>query len=111
MTYTHCRDGMMFIQPADQDKLIRLSGTARRIWEMLDYPISIEETAKILAAEYSEEIEIITRETAAFITSTKSLFKRMKMGCVSGSPMRQLNSRVLGWPLASIISPAYKKPV
>jgi len=60
---------MMFIQPADKDKLIRLSGTARRIWEMLDYPISIEETAKILAAEYSEEIGIITRETAAFITS------------------------------------------
>lgn len=69
MTYTHCRDGMMFIQPADKDKLIRLSGTARRIWETLDYPISIKETAKIMAAEYSEEIGIITRETAAFITS------------------------------------------
>jgi hypothetical protein len=33
------------------------------------------------------------------------------MGWVSGSPMRQLNSSVLGWPWASIIRPAYRKPV
>ena len=33
------------------------------------------------------------------------------IGCVSGSPMRQLNSRVFGLPLSSIIKPAYKKPV
>ncbi len=33
------------------------------------------------------------------------------MGCVSGSPMRVLNSSVFGWPCASIIRPAYRKPV
>ena len=33
------------------------------------------------------------------------------IGWVSGSPRRQLNSTVRGWPAASIIKPAYKKPV
>ncbi|MNT87196.1 hypothetical protein D3C72_2275800 [compost metagenome] len=33
------------------------------------------------------------------------------IGCVSGSPMRQLNSSVFGVPLSSIIRPAYRKPV
>ena len=34
-------------------------------------------------------------EVAASMTSTRSVFKRIMMGWVSGSPMRQLNSRVL----------------
>ena len=33
------------------------------------------------------------------------------IGWVSGSPMRQLNSSVRGLPSASIIRPAYRKPV
>ena len=44
-------------------------------------------------------------------TSYRSVFMRAMMGCVSGSPMRQLNSSVLGLPSASIIRPAYRKPV
>jgi hypothetical protein len=32
------------------------------------------------------------------------------IGCVSGSPKRQLNSNTLGFPSRSIITPAYKKP-
>ena len=44
-------------------------------------------------------------------TSKRSLFKRIKMTSASGSPSRALNSTVRGWPSASIIKPAYKKPV
>ncbi len=33
------------------------------------------------------------------------------IGCVSGSPMRQLNSSTFGWPAPSIITPAYRNPV
>lgn len=68
-TYTQCRDGMMFVRPAGKDKLIRLSGTARRIWELLEYPESVDEASKMLAAKYSASPEIITRETATFIVS------------------------------------------
>ena len=32
------------------------------------------------------------------------------IGWVSGSPNRQLNSRTLGLPAASIITPAYRNP-
>ena len=33
------------------------------------------------------------------------------IGCVSGSPMRVLNSSVFTPPVGSIIRPAYRKPV
>ena len=33
------------------------------------------------------------------------------IGCVSGSPIRVLNSSVFGFPSPSIIKPAYRKPV
>ncbi len=33
------------------------------------------------------------------------------IGWVSGSPSRQLNSSVRGWPSGPIINPAYRKPV
>ncbi len=36
---------------------------------------------------------------------------RIKIGCVSGSPKRQLNSITNGSPAASIMRPAYKNPV
>ena len=38
-------------------------------------------------------------------------FKRIIIGCVSGSPNLQLYSSTFVMPLSSIISPAYKKPV
>jgi len=35
---------------------------------------------------------------------------RTRMGCVSGSPKRQLNSSTLIEPSVATISPAYRKP-
>ena len=48
---------------------------------------------------------------AASSSCVKSDFSRIMIGCVSGSPMRQLNSSVLASPLGPIIRPAYRKPV
>ena len=48
---------------------------------------------------------------AASTRSTRSDCRRSITGCVSGSPKRTLNSMTLGAPLASIIRPAYRKPV
>ncbi len=42
-------------------------------------------------------------------TSTKSERRRNRIGCVSGSPRRQLNSMTRGCPAASIMSPAYRE--
>ena len=42
--------------------------------------------------------------------STRSLSRRIKIGCVSGSPKRQLNSSTMG-PRAVIISPQYRIPL
>ena len=54
----------------------------------------------------SAEVSTRSAEVAANITSARSEFNRIMIGCVSGSPMRQLNSSVLGCPWASIIRPA-----
>jgi hypothetical protein len=48
---------------------------------------------------------------ARISSSNRSLFSRIMMGWVSGSPRRQLNSMVRGRPVLSIIRPAYRKPV
>jgi hypothetical protein len=69
MTYTHCQDGIAFIQPTNKRKIIRLSGTARRIWEILEYPITTEEIAHVLAAEFSAGEEEIAKEVDTFLES------------------------------------------
>ena len=46
----------------------------------------------------------------ASMASTKSLSMRIRIGCVSGSPNRQLNSSTIG-PRAAIISPQYRIPL
>ena len=43
-------------------------------------------------------------------SARKSLFNRMKIGCVSVSPRRQLNSTTRGASCASIMRLAYRKP-
>lgn len=69
MTYAHCQDGIIIVQPPDQEKHVQLAGTARRIWELLEYPATPEEIAKLLAAEFSADSEEIAKDTSLFLES------------------------------------------
>jgi len=52
-----------------QKKLIQLFGTARRIWEILEYLVKLDEIARILAAEFSAKAEAIAKKTEPFMES------------------------------------------
>jgi hypothetical protein len=69
MTCTHYLNGIIFGRPTDKKKIVQLSVTARRIWETLEYPITIEEIAHRLAAEFSAEAEEIAKEVETFLES------------------------------------------
>ena len=43
-------------------------------------------------------------------STVRSERMRLRIGCVSGSPSRQLNSSTLGVPSLAIMSPAYRNP-
>lgn len=50
---TSCQDGFVFLRLPQNHEIIRLSGTARRIWEILGYPVSLTEIVSSLAAEFA----------------------------------------------------------
>ena len=69
MALTSYRNGGVFVQPPYSDKLMRLDGTGRRIWELLEYPVTIGEIARSLACEFSGDVEKIAGEMGRFLTS------------------------------------------
>jgi len=64
-----CKDSMLCIRLPESETVIQLSGTGRRIWEILEYPITLEEITRALSAEYSADIEKIAEETEPFLKS------------------------------------------
>lgn len=48
---------------------LRLSGTAGRIWELLEYPASVAEIAAALAAEYDARPQVVEADVRAAIAS------------------------------------------
>ena len=69
MALTYCRDGAVFVKPPHGDKLLRLAGTGRRIWECLEYPVTVDEIAQKLACEFAGDLEKIAGDTGRFLTS------------------------------------------
>ncbi len=69
MVLTYCREGALFVKPPHGDKLLSLAGTGRRIWEYLEYPVTVEEIARKLACEFAGDIKKIVEDTGRFLTS------------------------------------------
>lgn len=57
--------------PADNAK-IRLEGTALRIWELLEYPITAERLCSHLAGEYSADGEELAAEVGRFLAGLRA---------------------------------------
>jgi hypothetical protein len=69
MAQTSCRNGAVYVQPFDRDEPVRLEGTGRRIWELLEYPVTIGDLSLNLVGEFSGDIEKITGDTGRFLQS------------------------------------------
>ena len=52
---------------------VTLSGTAREIWEHLEYPIDMDELCKTLALEFNTQVEIIEHDVSELIKELLSL--------------------------------------
>ncbi|MDD5711942.1 MAG: PqqD family peptide modification chaperone [Smithellaceae bacterium] len=59
--------GILFVRPFDAELVIRLEGTARRIWELLEYPIDLPEIADKLAVEFSGTADKIRADVEEFV--------------------------------------------
>ncbi len=64
---TDCRNGILHARPLGSDKQLRLEGTGRRIWELLEYPVTIGELSLKLAGEFSGDVEKIARDTGRLL--------------------------------------------
>jgi O-methyltransferase len=54
------RDGVLhLVLPGVDGKVLRVAGTGRRLWDLLEYPIAIDALASRLAAEYEGPIDSI----------------------------------------------------
>src|SRR5665213_3085570 len=75
------------------------------------YPAAATTTPSAVRRSHCASASSSVPSIACTTMSTKSDLRRIRIGCVSGSPRRQLNSSARGCPSASIITPAYRKPV
>jgi O-methyltransferase len=57
----------LLVQLPDKEKSLRLKGTARRIWELLEYPITREELGERLAGEFVGDRDAVITQTGRFL--------------------------------------------
>ncbi len=69
MVQSRCQNGSMVVWPPQAGDPVRLAGTARRVWELAEYPVTLAEMAGALAVEYAADEEEIARETGPFLES------------------------------------------
>jgi O-methyltransferase len=61
--------GALCLRLAGAERVLRLEGTARRIWELLEYPAKTDEISDRLAAEFSGVTDDIAADVAEFVGS------------------------------------------
>jgi len=66
-TFSFYRNGAVYLKSQNSDKTFKIEGTGRRIWEFLEYPVSVDEIVRRLSCEFSGDAEDIAEETAAFL--------------------------------------------
>ena len=64
--------GSLLIKGGGQTKGLRLEGSARRIWELLEYPVDLEQLARTLAAEFAADSDTIATDAAGFIAALEA---------------------------------------
>lgn len=64
---SYYRNGFLYLKKPVPDKAFELQETGRRIWDLLEYPISIAEIAQKLTFEFSGNSKHIERDTALFV--------------------------------------------
>ena len=59
--------GFLLVELTETCEWLKLSGTGLRIWDLLEYPTSLDDLVEDLAAVYEEEIDTIYSEAAGYL--------------------------------------------
>ncbi len=97
--------GELCLRPAGAERTVHLGGTARRIWELLEYPEAIEEIAVRLAAEFSGRIEEILADAQGFVDTL--LEKGAVENCAAPSASERQRARYLHLLKRSLLNLTY----
>lgn len=62
----------LLVKGGGQEKWLRLEGSARRIWELLEYPADLAQLARTLAAEFAAHSSVIATDAAGFIAALEA---------------------------------------
>ena len=68
---TTFQEQVLLVKSQNRDVLIRLDGSALRIWESLEYPISLEGICARLAGEYARPPETLAGEIEGFLAGMR----------------------------------------
>ncbi len=63
ITFSRCKDHVLQLKLPHAEKVLKLQGPGRRIWELLEYPLSVDDLVERLAAEFSGSRETIAGDT------------------------------------------------
>jgi hypothetical protein len=97
--------GALRLRTARTERPLRLDDPGRRIWELLEYPVTLDEVASGLAAEYSGETDAIRAdvETCVSFLSRKGAVE----ACAPPTAAERQRSRYLGLLKRSLLNLTY----
>lgn len=91
--------------PAGSGRVIRLAGTGRRIWELLEYPAAVKDVAGRLAVEFAGRTDEIEADVAEFVSSLVG--KGVVEACAAPSDAERQRSRYLHLLKRSLLNLTY----
>ena len=110
MVQSWCQDGSVVVRPSPEGDPVGLSGTARRVWELAEYPVTLAEMARALAVEYAADEEEIARETGPFLESLceRGLLEAREFAPTPEERQRQRYFSLLKRSLVNLLYPEHE---
>jgi hypothetical protein len=99
----------LVVASQDAQRSLRLKGTARRIWELLEYPVTLEDLCDRLGGEFSGEQKDIVASTGRFLDDLKArgLVETVECAPTTGEAQRQRYLWLLKRSLVNLIYPEH----
>ena len=97
--------GALRVRASDTQRAVRLDETGRRIWELLEYPVTLDEVAGRLAAEYAGDAGTIRSDVEACVAFLSR--KGVVEACDPPSVAGRQRARYLGLLKRSLVNLVY----
>lgn len=98
-------EAALLVRGRGEDKMLRLEGTGYRIWELLEYPLSIEQLVHTLACEFTADPAEIEKDVSRFVDAL--LERRLVEMCGPQTPEEKQRSRYLSLLKRALVNLIY----